>query len=108
MADNPKPALLDARFGSDPDALAWARGQVVKLRDKYREFERQAEEQGKHDLSGIWRQMANMLDMELIGGKTCVIAAFDERRPSLPGPVGVLIRSRDQKENPDQTQEASS
>jgi hypothetical protein len=75
---------LNTRFGADPDALAWARGHVEALRDKFREFETRRGELGDEQLATQWRKFANLLDMELIGGKGCVITPFDERRPSLP------------------------
>lgn len=75
---------LNARFGTDPGALAWARGHVGKLRDRYREFGQRADERGNRELAAQWRKFANLLDMELIGGKGCVITPFDERRPLLP------------------------
>lgn len=82
------PEDLDARFGTDPDALAWARGKVVKLRAKYRLFEASSRDEGKPELATQWRKFANLLTMELIGGNGCVITPFDERRPSLPCPTG--------------------
>ncbi|HLK77215.1 MAG TPA: hypothetical protein VKU77_26635 [Streptosporangiaceae bacterium] len=75
---------LDARFGKDPDALAWARGHVEQLRDRYRRFEGDARGSGATERAARWRRMASMLDMQLIGGTGCVITPFDERRPSLP------------------------
>lgn len=83
MIEGRAATALDARFALDPDALAWARGKVERLRDKYRRFEIQARERGDTELAAQWRKFANLLEMELIGGKGCTITPFDERRPSL-------------------------
>lgn len=83
MADDNLTAL-NARFGSDPDALAWARGHVQNLADKYRQFEADARRDGRAERAQQWRMFANLLQMQLIGGNGCVITPFDERRPSLP------------------------
>ena len=72
-----------SRFDRDPDAVAWARGKVVRLRDKYRGFEQSAAAAGKADQASMWRRLANMIDMQMVGGKTCSIAAFDERLPAM-------------------------
>lgn len=72
-----------SRFDRDPDAVAWARAKVEKVRDQFREFQRKAAAAGKAEQSDMWRKMANMLDLKLIGGKTCVITAFDERLPAM-------------------------
>jgi hypothetical protein len=81
-------ATLNARFGSDADSLAWARGHVQALADKYRRFETDARNDGRHETATQWRKFANLLEMQLIGGSGCVITPFDERRPSLPSPKG--------------------
>ena len=92
MPDDPSSALeekraaLHTRFGSDPEALAWARGHVQRLADKFRRFETEARADGRTEQAQQWRKMANLLQMQLIGGTGCVIAPFDERRPSLPDP----------------------
>ena len=72
-----------SRFDHDPDAVAWARAKVTRLRDKYRGFEQSARAAGKAEQSEMWRRLANMIDMQMIGGKTCSIAAFDERLPAM-------------------------
>lgn len=69
-------------YFTDPEALAWARGVVERVREKYREFERQAQSKGDIEQASQWRKFANLLDMEFIGGKGCVVAPFDERRPA--------------------------
>jgi len=77
---------LNARYGSDPEALEWARGNVERLRDRYRRFTTEARDAGRTEQAEMWRRFANLLEMQLIGGKGCVITPFDERRPALPGP----------------------
>jgi len=76
------PRVID--FARDPSALAWARAGVRRFIDKMRTFERQAAETGTTD-PVQWRKIANLAEREFIGGHGCVIATFDERRPSLPG-----------------------
>ncbi len=72
-----------SRFDRDPEALAWARGRVQFYVDKARRFEQQATERGDTEKSSQWRRQANYMEMSLIGGQNCVIAAFDERRPQV-------------------------
>ncbi len=72
-----------SRFDADPDALAWARGKVQRLADRYCEFGRHCTERGDREKAAQWRKFASLLELELIGGKTCVITPFDERRPRL-------------------------
>jgi hypothetical protein len=71
-------------YDRDPEALAWARAKVQCDIDRFRRFEQQARERGNPDLATQWRKFANFLQMDFIGGEGCSIAAFDERRPSLP------------------------
>src|ERR1039457_6709859 len=72
-----------SRFARAPDAVAWARAKVVRLRDKYRGFEQSARAAGKPEQASMWRRLANMIDMQMVGGKGCSIAAFDERLPEM-------------------------
>lgn len=75
-------------YDRDPGALAWARAKIQRDIDRFRKFE--AEARGRQDeaLASQWRKFANFLQMDFIGGEGCVIAAFDERRPSLPPQAG--------------------
>lgn len=78
----------ESRFNSDPEALAWAREGVQSMVDKLRRFEKQAREAPFGDRNAEqrahqWRVLANMLQMDMIGGKGCAIAVFDERLPAL-------------------------
>src|ERR1035441_4415939 len=77
-----------SRFDRDPDAVAWARAKVVRLRDRYRGFEQSASAAGKFEQSSMWRRLANMIDMQMVGGKGCSIAAFDERLPAMTALLG--------------------
>lgn len=77
-----------SRFDRDPEAVAWARAKVQRRVDKYRGFEAKTRERGEQDKADFWRRLANMLEMELLGGKTCVIAAFDERLPEMAALLG--------------------
>jgi hypothetical protein len=36
----------------------------------------------------MWRRLANMIDMQMVGGKGCSIAAFDERLPAMTALLG--------------------
>ena len=72
-----------SRFDRDPDAVAWARTKVVRLRDRYRGFEQTSAAAGKSEQASMWRRLANMIDMQMVGGKGCSIAAFDERLPAM-------------------------
>ncbi len=73
-----------SRYDRDPDALAWARAKVTDLESRWRKFAESAAEAGHDDQADMWRYLANGVRNELIGGDGCVIAAFDERRASLP------------------------
>jgi len=71
-----------ARFDDDPEALAWARSKVQRQIDRMTDFERQARERGGSDPEQ-WRRFRYLLESSFIGGSGCVIAAFDERLPTL-------------------------
>jgi hypothetical protein len=73
-----------SRFDRDPDALEWVREKVRDLESRWRMFSESATEAGKDDQANMWRYLANGVHTSLIGGTGCVIAAFDERRASLP------------------------
>nr|SAP16278.1 hypothetical protein BN4615_P10941 [Nonomuraea gerenzanensis] len=72
-----------ASYDNDPDALAWARAKVERVRTKYLDFERQMRGVGDVKHADKWRQIASILRMEFIGGRNCVIAAFDKRLPAV-------------------------
>lgn len=69
-------------FDSDPEALAWARGHVEAVIEKYSNFQKEAEAKGSKDSATRWRTVVFALKREFIGGEGCVIARFDERRPN--------------------------
>lgn len=71
------------RYDTDPEALAWARSKVGRVIAKYRGFERHCKERGDLGRAAMWRKFANLLEMELIGGKGCVVTPFDERKPEM-------------------------
>lgn len=71
----------DARFDSDPAALAWARRKVQHDIDKLSEWQRTDAANGETERSQRWRRHVNHLKRTFIGGEGCVIAAFDERLP---------------------------
>lgn len=71
-------------YDRDPEALAWARAIVQRDIDRFRRFESKARSEGRDEQASFWRKIANFLNMDFIGGEGCKIAAFDERRPSLP------------------------
>lgn len=71
------------RYDHDPEALAWARGHVQKVADRYREFERHQMADGDAEKAAMWRKFANLLEFEFIGGRGCVIRPFDERAPEM-------------------------
>jgi len=61
-------------YSCDQNAVEWARAAVEKVRDWCRELETQGS-----DNSDNWRRLANLLEMKLIGGETCVVTPFDAR-----------------------------
>lgn len=77
--------MLDSKFDLDPEALAWARAKVQAFIDKMRRFEEQASHSDPYSPARErqWRVFGNIVEMDFIGGKGCVIAAFDERLPSI-------------------------
>jgi len=78
--------MADSKFDLDPEALAWARGKVENYIKKMRRFEEQASHATDREGSRRERQwllFGNMLESEFIGGRGCVIAAFDERLPKI-------------------------
>jgi hypothetical protein len=73
-----------SRYDADPGALAWAREKVANLESRWRKFGEAAASAGKDEQAGMWRYLANGVHSGLIGGEGGVIAAFDDRRASLP------------------------
>jgi len=71
--ETPEPRCLDC----DQEAVDWARAAVQREIDQLRQWQ----EQDSAD-ADQWRKFANLLEMKFIGGEGCVIAAFDERRPT--------------------------
>lgn len=67
-------------YNSDPKALEWAREIVQRRVNHYRKWEAEAKAQGS-DTESQWRRVANILEMDFIGGSGCTIAGFDQRKP---------------------------
>lgn len=70
-------------FALNQEAVDWARGHVERVRDKWRAWEHKAADAGDQDKMMRCRRIANVLEMELIGGEGCVITAFDVRGPKI-------------------------
>lgn len=70
-----------SRFDSDPDAIAWARAKIQQTVERAELFEKHATERGQADMAARWRLAAQVMRRDLLGGRGCVIAAFDERLP---------------------------
>lgn len=72
-----------SRFDTDPDALAWARAKIQQSVERAEQFEKHATERGQADMAARWRLAAQVMRRDLLGGKGCVIAGFDERLPEI-------------------------
>ena len=72
---------INLKYDTDADALAWGREKVQSVIDKLRRFEAQDTQSGEFQRAQQWRKMANLMEADLIGGRGCVIALFDERMP---------------------------
>jgi hypothetical protein len=87
------PAVGLHRFDSDPEALAWARGKVEKVRDHCLTFEKLEQQQGNPESARWWRRFAHALEKWLIGTGNCTIASFDERKPAVMAAIGEAPRT---------------
>lgn len=80
----PPPEAPDlSRFDTDPDALAWARAKIQQTVERAEQFEKHAAERGQADMAARWRLAAQVMRRDLLGGRGCVIAGFDERLPEI-------------------------
>lgn len=70
-----------SRFDSDPDAIAWARGKIQQYVERAEAFQKHNTDTGSPEWAERWRITAAYMRRTLLGGKGCVIAAFDERLP---------------------------
>lgn len=70
-----------SRFDLDPDAIEWARRKIRHYVDRAAGFEQHCRETGNTEGETRWRTVRQFMDQTLLGGKGCVIAAFDERLP---------------------------
>lgn len=71
-------------YDLDPEAVAWGRAKVEGFVAKMRNFQQMATDVGGEQAmarADQWRKIANLVEMLLIGGQGCAIAAFDERLP---------------------------
>lgn len=78
----PQPA---ARYDTDPAALAWARARVRHQLDRLAAFEEHATQTGRTDQARGLRVARRSTEQLLLGGRGCVVGAFDERRPTMFG-----------------------
>lgn len=72
-----------SRFDDDPDALAWARLKIQHAVDRATGFEAHCRETGNKSGEVNWRTVRQFMSQTLIGGRGCVIGAFDERLPEM-------------------------
>lgn len=80
----PPPVPPDlSRFDTDPDAIAWARGKIQQYVERAEAFQKHAREAHNLEMAAHWRITATFMRRELLGGRGCVIAAFDERLPDM-------------------------
>jgi hypothetical protein len=75
-----------------PEAITEIRRRITHHIDRYERFAQAAGERGDHDAAGRWRHAARCLRRDLLGNGTCVIAAFDERRPELAALYDTLTK----------------
>lgn len=70
-----------SRFDTDPAAIAWARGKIQHAVERAEQFQKHNTDTGSPEWAERWRITAAYMRRTLLGGKGCVIAAFDERLP---------------------------
>lgn len=86
--DHPVPdpaAHAQARYDTDPDALAWARTKVQHQLDRLAAFEQHATETGQTEKAAGLSAARRSTEQMLLGGSGCVVGAFDARRPRMFG-----------------------
>ena len=86
--------MTASKFDSDPEAVAWAREKIQRAVAQAEELEKHAQGTGQPQIAERWRVTVQFMRMKLLGGRGCVIAAFDER---LPEWVARLDESRSAK-----------
>ena len=79
----PETATDLSRFDDDPDALTWARAKIQHAIDRAAGFEAHCRETGNIRSEVNWRTVRQFMSQTLIGGRGCVIGAFDERLPEM-------------------------
>lgn len=70
-----------SRFDTDPDAIAWARAKIQHAVERAEQFQKHNTDTGSPEWAERWRITAAYMRRTLLGGRGCVIAAFDERLP---------------------------
>ena len=69
----------DRLYGSDPDALAWARERVEKALGRVEDMADHLAGKGQDDKAEGYRGAAWRVRSLLVGGEGCSVGAFDER-----------------------------
>lgn len=72
-----------SRFDTDPDAIEWARAKILRYVERAEQFEKHARDAGNPEMAAHWRITATFMRRTLLGGRGCVIAAFDARLPAM-------------------------
>jgi hypothetical protein len=67
------------KYGSDPEALSWARERVEKALQRVEDMAAHLAEKGEVDKAEGYRGAAWRVRSLLIGGEGCSVAAFDGR-----------------------------
>lgn len=80
--------MTASRFDTDPEAIAWAREKIQRAVQQAEQFEKHNRETGSPEWAERWRITAQFMQRKLLGGKGCVIAAFDERLPEITRQTG--------------------
>ncbi len=75
--------MTASKFDSDPEAIAWAREKILRAVGQAEQFEQHNRDTGSLEWAERWRITAKFMRQKLLGGKGCVIAAFDERLPEM-------------------------
>ena len=69
----------DRKYGSDPEALAWARERIEKALARVEDMAAHLADKGQADKADGYRGAAWRVRSLLIGGEGCSVGAFDPR-----------------------------
>jgi hypothetical protein len=69
----------DRKYGSDPEALAWARSKVEIALRRVEDMGNHLAEKGKPEKAEGYRGAAWRVRSLLVGGEGCSVGSFDER-----------------------------